>query len=59
MPATLDGETLHTFDPTDEVDTISAVSDALKRKYQERWPAPLAGMLPEEVLPTTMRLESA
>jgi hypothetical protein len=35
------------------------VSDALKRKYEQRWPGPLAAMLREQVLPTTMRVKPA
>jgi len=43
----------------DDAETIARVSDALQRKYQQRWPGPLAAMLREPVLPTTMRLEPA
>jgi hypothetical protein len=46
-------------EPADDADTIARVSDALTRKYEQRWPGPLASMLLEAVLPTTMRLEPA
>jgi hypothetical protein len=45
-------------EPAADAQTITRVSDALKRKYG-RWPGPLAGMLREEVLPTTMRVKPA
>ena len=45
--------------PIDDTATITRVSDALKRKYEQRWPGPLASMLRDEVLSTTMRLEPA
>ena len=46
-------------DPAADAETITRVSDTLKRKYEPRWPGPLAGMLREQVLPTTMRLNPA
>jgi hypothetical protein len=45
--------------PVDDAETITRVSDALQRKYHERWPGPLAGMLRAEVLPTTVRVQPA
>jgi hypothetical protein len=45
--------------PVDDPATIARVSDALKRKYEQRWPGPLAGMLRAEVLPTTVRVQPA
>ena len=46
-------------EPVTDPESISRVTDALKRKYEQRWPGPLAGMLREEVLPTTMHLKPA
>src|SRR5438094_5615081 len=46
-------------EPVTDPESISRVTAALKRKYEQRWPGPLAGMLREEVLPTTMRLKPA
>jgi hypothetical protein len=46
-------------EPVTDPDAITHVSDALKRKYEQRWPGPLAGMLRAEVLPTTMRVNPA
>jgi hypothetical protein len=46
-------------EPATDADSVSRVSDALKRKYEQRWPGPLAGMLREQVLPTTMRVKPA
>ena len=40
-------------------DRVRRGSDALKRKYEQRWPGPLASMLRDGVLSTTMRLEPA
>jgi hypothetical protein len=37
--------------------SVAAVSSALQRKYQRRFPGPTAAMLREETLPTTLRLE--
>jgi len=45
-------------EPASDAATITRVSDALKRKYA-RWPASLAGMLRDQVLPTTMRVKPA
>jgi len=45
-------------EPAADAQTITRVSNALTRKYG-RWPGPLAGMLREPVLPTTMRLKPA
>jgi hypothetical protein len=46
-------------EPTTDAESVSRVSNALKRKYEQRWPGPLAGMLREQVLPTTMRVKPA
>jgi hypothetical protein len=46
-------------EPATDPESISRVTDALRRKYEQRWPGPLAGMLREEVLPTTMRVKPA
>ena len=46
-------------EPVTDPESISRVTDALKRKYEQRWPGPLAGMLREEVVPTTMRVKPA
>jgi hypothetical protein len=46
-------------EPAADTETVTRVSDALKRKYEPRWPGPLAGMLREQVLPTTMRVNPA
>ena len=46
-------------EPSTDAETITRVSDALKRKYEPRWPGPLAGMLRDQVLPTTMRVKPA
>jgi hypothetical protein len=46
-------------EPATDADSVSRVSDALKRKYEQRWAGPLAGMLREQVLPTTMRVKPA
>jgi hypothetical protein len=37
--------------------TIARVSEAIRDKYQSRWPGPTASMLREHTLPTTLRLE--
>ncbi len=46
-------------EPATDADSITRVSDALRRKYEPRWPGPLAGVLREQVLPTTMRVKPA
>jgi hypothetical protein len=46
-------------EPATDAESVSRVSDALRRKYEQRWPGPLAGMLREEVVPTTMRVKPA
>jgi len=46
-------------EPAADAESIARVTDALKRKYEPRWPGPLAGMLREQVLPTTVRLKPA
>jgi len=43
---------------TDQAE-IEQVSQAISRKYQDRWPGPTAAMLRPEVLPTTLRIEPA
>ena len=37
--------------------SVARVSDAIKEKYEARWPGPTASMLREETLATTLRLE--
>jgi hypothetical protein len=37
--------------------SVARVSDAVKAKYEARWPGPTASMLRDETLPTTLRLE--
>ena len=46
-------------EPAHDAESVTRVSAALKRKYEPRWPGPLAGMLREQVLPTTMRVNPA
>jgi hypothetical protein len=43
--------------PATDPATVARVSNALNRKYLERWPGPTAAMLRAETLPTTLRLE--
>jgi hypothetical protein len=45
--------------PATDSETIARVSEAIERKYRERWPGPTAAMLRDETLPTTLRLEPA
>jgi hypothetical protein len=45
--------------PATDAETIARVSEAIERKYRERWPGPTAAMLRDETLPTTLRLEPA
>lgn len=45
---------LETDNPTTE-----AVSEAIRSKYEERWPGPTAAMLRSDVRSTTLRLEPA
>lgn len=45
----------HTTDNT----TVEAVSEAIRSKYGEKLPGPTAGMVREEVLPTTLKLSPA
>src|SRR5215207_3783258 len=35
---------------------VARVSDALRQKYEQRWPGPTASMLRDDVLPTTLRV---
>lgn len=46
---------LHVDDPQ----TISRVSEAYRRKYEQKWPTETAEMLRDGVLPTTLKLEPA
>jgi hypothetical protein len=39
--------------------TVERVSEAIKRKYESRWPGPTAAMLRPETLGTTLKLEPA
>ncbi len=52
------GSTAWTIDAEQVSDpaVIEQVSDALKQKYEKRWPAPTAAMLRPQVLSTTMRI---
>ena len=43
---------------TDEM-TTDAVSEAIRSKYEDAWPGPTAGMVRQEVLPTTLELSPA
>jgi hypothetical protein len=45
--------------PDTDSATVARVSDAIDRKYRQRWPGPTAAMLREDTLPTTLRLEPA
>jgi hypothetical protein len=45
--------------PATDAETIARVSEAIERKYRERWPGPTAAMLRDETLPTTLRLDPA
>jgi hypothetical protein len=45
--------------PVEDAETRTRVTEALKHKYEQRWPGPLSGMLRDEVVPTTMRVEPA
>ena len=49
--------TIHGEHVTDQA-TIARVSDAIRSKYEHRWRGPTAAMLRDEVLPTTLRLET-
>lgn len=44
--------------PATDDATVERVSEAIDRKYRERWAGPTAAMLRPETLPTTMRLEA-
>ena len=46
-------------EPATDAASVSRVTDALRRKYEQRSPGPLASMLRQPVLPTTMRLKPA
>jgi len=48
-----------TAEPSADAETIRRVSEALTNKYAQRWPEPLASMLRDGVLSTTMRVEPA
>jgi len=43
-------------EPAVDTESVSRVSEALKLKYEKRWPGPTASMLLEPTLPTTLRL---
>ena len=45
--------------PATENTTVNAVSDALKRKYEESSPGPTAAMVRPDVLQTTLKLSPA
>ncbi len=46
---------VHADHATDD-STVESVSRAIQSKYGERWPGPTAGMVREDVLPTTLEL---
>ena len=46
-------------EPATDAESVSRVSGALKRKYEQRWPGPLADMLRDQTLQTTMRVKPA
>ena len=48
--------TIRTAPVADQAE-VARVSDAIRRKYQDRWPGPTAAMLRPDVLPTTLRVE--
>ncbi len=50
--------TIRTVPVTAQAD-VARVSDAIRRKYQDRSPGPTAAMLRPDVLPTTLRVEPA
>jgi hypothetical protein len=43
-------------EPAIDEASVRRVSEALKVKYEKRWPGPTASMLLEPTLPTTLRL---
>ena len=43
----------------DDAQTIARVSDAFRRKYEQKWPTETAAMLRDDVLPTTLELVPA
>jgi hypothetical protein len=45
-------------EPATDADSVRRVSEALKLKYEKRWPGPTASMLLEPTLPTTLRLRA-
>jgi hypothetical protein len=45
--------------PVTDPATLERVSEAYRRKYERKWPQETAGMVTDEVLPTTLRLEPA
>ena len=40
-------------------ETVDAVSEAFRSKYEDAWPGPTAGIVRSEVLPTTLKLSPA
>lgn len=45
--------------PASDAPATEAVSEAIRSKYEERWPEPTAAMMRPDVLPTTLRLKPA
>jgi hypothetical protein len=45
--------------PVNDAATIARVNEAYRRKYEHKWPSETAGMLRDDVVPTTLRLEPA
>jgi hypothetical protein len=45
--------------PDTDDETVDAVSEAFRIKYEDAWPGPTAGIVRSEVLPTTLKLSPA
>jgi hypothetical protein len=45
--------------PATDDETVDAVSEAFRSKYEDAWPGPTAGIVRSEVLPTTLKLSPA
>jgi hypothetical protein len=45
--------------PATDAESVARVSALISGKYEQRWPGPTTGLLREETLPTTLRLEPA
>ena len=44
--------------PVGDQAEVDRVSEAIRRKYRDRWPGPTAAMLRPDVMPTTLRVEA-